>query len=87
MFQHDSVIDNLQHWGDEQDSVKARILTGSKANPNTVTDIFSDYDVQLFVKDIESYMVDDRLTYFSPLNIALVIPEVWELRTISKLSK
>ncbi len=81
MFQHDSVIDDLQNWGDEQDSVKAMILTGSRANPNTVTDIFSDYDVQLFVKDIESYMVDDWLSSFGNIMIK------WPLKPMPTFSK
>jgi aminoglycoside 6-adenylyltransferase len=81
MIQQDSVIENLQKWGEEQDSVITMILTGSRANPNTVTDIFSDYDVQLFVKDVAPYMVDDWLSYFGNIMIK------WPLKPMPTFSE
>ena len=58
MLHRENAIETLQSWAEEQDSVVAMILTGSRANPSAVTDIFSDYDIQLFVTDIEPYMND-----------------------------
>ena len=81
MLHHDRVIDILQRWADEQDSVVAMILTSSRANPSAITDIFSDYDIQLFVTDIEPYMNDEWLSYFGNIMIR------WPLKPMSTFSK
>ena len=51
MQQDDAVIEKLKNWATENDSVRAVILTGSRANSNSYTDEFSDYDVELYVTD------------------------------------
>lgn len=48
----DDVIRQLIHWAERQDSVRAMLLTSSRANPNALVDRFSDYDVVLAVQDI-----------------------------------
>jgi len=81
MFQDDNVIDKLRCWGEEQDYIQAIILTGSRANPNAAIDVFSDYDVQLFVKDIKMFLTDDWLSYFGKILIK------WPLKPVSTFSK
>jgi aminoglycoside 6-adenylyltransferase len=49
------VIEGLVCWAEGQPSVRAMILTGSRAVPNAATDIFSDYDVILVLSDIQPY--------------------------------
>jgi aminoglycoside 6-adenylyltransferase len=81
MLHRENAIETLQSWAEEQDSVVAMILTGSRANPSAVTDIFSDYDIQLFVTDIEPYMNDEWLSYFGNVMIK------WPLTPMSTFDK
>lgn len=54
---HDSadVIRRLVHWADQQNLVRAMLLTSTRANPHMPVDIFSDYDVVLVVTDIHPF--------------------------------
>ena len=47
------VIDQLVHWGEQTEFVRAMILTSSRAIPHGHTDAFSDYDVILALTDIQ----------------------------------
>jgi len=48
----DQQIEKLIAWGEAQDTVRAMILTSTRAIPNGVVDALSDYDVILIVTDI-----------------------------------
>jgi aminoglycoside 6-adenylyltransferase len=54
----DRLIQRLQRWGNGKDSVRAMLLTSSRANSHADVDIFSDYDVILVVRDILPYFKD-----------------------------
>jgi aminoglycoside 6-adenylyltransferase len=49
------VIAQLIHWADRRDPVRAVLLTSTRAQPEAATDIWSDYDVVLVVKDIRPF--------------------------------
>jgi aminoglycoside 6-adenylyltransferase len=51
----DPLIQRLMQWGEDQEAVRAMLLTSSRANPNADVDLFSDYDVILVVVDILPY--------------------------------
>jgi aminoglycoside 6-adenylyltransferase len=51
----DRTIRQLVQWAIERPSVRAMLLTSSRANPNAASDLFSDYDVILVVPDIEPF--------------------------------
>jgi aminoglycoside 6-adenylyltransferase len=53
------VIDRLTRWGESQASVRAMVLTSSRAVAGGPVDILSDYDVVLAVTDVRPYY-DDR---------------------------
>lgn len=53
-----SVIDHLIEWADQQLSVRAMLLTSSRAVPNAQLDVLSDYDVILVVRDVEPFYED-----------------------------
>ncbi len=57
--QQKQVIDKLIRWGKRRPAIRAMLLTSSRANPNALVDVFSDYDVILVVKDIRPFY-DDR---------------------------
>jgi aminoglycoside 6-adenylyltransferase len=52
------VISKLVQWAEQRVSVRAMRLTSTRAIPNAPTDIFSDYDVVLVVKNIHPFFED-----------------------------
>ena len=55
----DDVINNLIHWAEQRDLIRAMLLTSTRAVPNAPVDLLSDYDVILVVDDIHPF-VEDR---------------------------
>lgn len=58
-FEDDKIIQRLIHWGEQRSSVRAMLLTSTRANPDAQKDIFSDYDVIVVVKNIQPYLEQD----------------------------
>ena len=58
VYQTNEVVGWLIQWADHQDSVRAMLLTGSRANPHATVDLLSDYDVILVVRDIHPFFED-----------------------------
>jgi len=58
MIQADPAIQRFVRWGQEQQAVRAMLLTGSRANPHAVADAWSDYDLVLVVEEIHPFFVD-----------------------------
>jgi len=52
------VISKLVQWAEQRESIRAMLLTSTRAIPNAPTDIFSDYDVVLVVKNIHPFFED-----------------------------
>ena len=48
----------IVRWGAQHDSVRAMLLTSTRAIPNAKPDIFSDYDVILVLTDIHPFAED-----------------------------
>lgn len=65
------VIRRLLRWAEQQDRVRAMLLTSSRAKPNAPVDAFSDYDVVLVVQDIHPFF-DDR-TWLQDFGEVLVV--------------
>lgn len=51
-------LGHLIHWAEAQPSVRAMLLTSSRAIPQAPVDVFSDYDVILVVRDIQPFFLD-----------------------------
>ena len=58
--QHDprEVIRRLIRWAGGRDSVRAMLLTSTRAKPNAPVDALSDYDVVLVVEEIRTFFGD-----------------------------
>jgi aminoglycoside 6-adenylyltransferase len=52
------IIGKLIRWAEERESLRAMLLTSTRAIPNAPTDTFSDYDVVLVVEDIHPFFED-----------------------------
>ena len=81
MQKENDIIGNLQNWACENDNVRAAVLIGSRANPNAHVDILSDYDIELFVNDISTFMDDKWLDFFGNIMIR------WPFKPMSTFSK
>ena len=73
----DSVVAKLLEWAQARPSIRAMLLTSTRAYPNTVVDALSDYDVILVVPDIQPYHQDQSwladfgdllVTYWDPIH-------------------
>jgi aminoglycoside 6-adenylyltransferase len=53
------VIAQLKRWAAAQANVRTMILTSSRANPHRQPDVLSDYDVEVFVRDVTPFAEDD----------------------------
>lgn len=52
------VLNQLIQWAEGKDSIRAMLLTSTRAVPNATVDEFSDYDVVLIVEDIHPFYED-----------------------------
>ena len=78
MGRHDpaEIISRLIHWAEQKESVRVMLLTSTRAQLGAETDIFSDYDVVLVVRDIHPFWADHSwisdfgdvlVTYWDPI--------------------
>lgn len=74
----DDVLRALLRWAGERDSVRAMLLTSTRAIPGGKVDAYSDYDIVLIVRDIQPYMEDQAwidafgdvlVAYWDPVEI------------------
>jgi aminoglycoside 6-adenylyltransferase len=64
----DKVLDQLIRWAESQESIRAVILTSSRAIPHGSLDLFSDYDVILAMRSIDPFYADRNwLEVFGPV--------------------
>ena len=63
------VLERLVAWGESDDSIRALILTSSRAREDETVDLLSDYDVIVAVRDPEAFArnVDWMSVYGRPL--------------------
>ena len=66
----EEVLQQLVEWARGNEVVRAAVLTSSRANPKRETDILSDYDVELYVTDIELFERSESwLTHFGEVMV------------------
>lgn len=67
--QEEDVIGRLVAWGTSNSSIRAMVLTSSRARPNGPVDLLSDYDLILAVNDLRPFTSDDAWIsdYGSPM--------------------
>lgn len=55
---NDPTIQQLIKWAEDQETVRAMLLTSTRAIPHATVDLLSDYDVILVVRDIHPLYAD-----------------------------
>src|SRR6185503_3361418 len=64
----DRILNQLVDWANQQQLIRAVILTSSRAIPNAALDLFSDYDVILVLRSIQPLYIDRTwLEVFGPV--------------------
>ena len=60
LFRHqqDDVFEKLIQWAEQRSSIRAMLLTSTRAVPGATVDFLSDYDVILIVEDIRPFYED-----------------------------
>jgi aminoglycoside 6-adenylyltransferase len=60
LFRHlqEDVFNTLIQWAEHRSSIRAMLLTSTRAVPNAAVDFLSDYDVILIVEDIHPFYED-----------------------------
>ena len=50
----------VSDWAKENENVRVVILTSTRANPHASVDVLSDYDIKLFVEDLQPFLDGDQ---------------------------
>ena len=58
--QQDDVFNRLIQWAEQRSSIRAMLLTSTRAVPNATVDFLSDYDVILIFEDIHPFFEERR---------------------------
>jgi aminoglycoside 6-adenylyltransferase len=67
----DPILQSLVRWAEEQPTIRAMLLTSTRAIPGAQLDRFSDYDVILAVSDIQPYFEDRQ--WLDTMGMVLVL--------------
>ncbi|WP_052737924.1 aminoglycoside 6-adenylyltransferase [Bacillus sp. SA1-12] len=60
MKKEEIMFRELTDWANSKEVIRTIILTSSRANPNAYKDVFTDFDIELFVSDLQPFLTSDR---------------------------
>ena len=63
MKSEQEVLELLRQWAEQRANVRTVILTSSRADRRRQPDVLSDYDIELFVRNIRPFTEDDAWVY------------------------
>ena len=64
------VLTQFDIWAQKNDLIRAAVLTSSRVSPERETDFLSDYDIELYVADLDPFRKDDLwLGAFGPIMV------------------
>ncbi len=70
MRTEEEVLTQFNEWAQSNDLIRVAVLTSSRVDPNGVTDFLSDYDIELYVADLEPFRRDDEwLSVLGPIMV------------------
>jgi len=77
------VLDKIQKWAKTQSEIRVVLLTSSRASKNEKVDQLSDYDIELYVEDMNPYVENNNwLSKFG--EVLMLLPEKRELLGIKQ---
>ena len=70
MRTEEEILTQFDRWAQSNDLIRAAVLTSSRVGPEGAIDFLSDYDIELFVADMETFQKDDEwLGVFGPIMV------------------
>ena len=69
------VISQILHVANTNDKIRAVLLTGSRANPNTIKDKFQDFDIIYIVTQLDTFVKDRHWIDVFGERLILQLPE------------
>ncbi|UYZ23745.1 aminoglycoside 6-adenylyltransferase [Mesobacillus jeotgali] len=84
MKQEQEMIGQLLDWARKNNNIRTVLMTSSRANPHAFTDLFTDYDFEIFVNDLNAFTEDDGwLEQFGQLIKKVVLEDGnWRTRLV-----
>ncbi|WP_226675323.1 aminoglycoside 6-adenylyltransferase [Mesobacillus jeotgali] len=84
MKQEQQMLNELLGWARQNDNIRTVLMTSSRANPRAFTDLFTDYDFEIFVNELDSFVQDDGwLDQFGSLIKKVVLQDGdWRTRLV-----
>ena len=71
----EEILTQFDMWARKNSLIRAAVLTSSRVSPERETDFLSDYDIELYVADLDPFRKDDQwLNVFGPIMVR------WPLR-------
>ena len=82
MRTEEEVLKQFNMWAQKNNLVRAAVLTSSRVSPEREKDFLSDYDIELYVANLELFRKDDQwLNTFGPIMVR------WPFRPRSTFSE
>ena len=60
MYRGRDMANEVSNWAREIENIRVVILTSTRTNPNASVDALSDYDIELFVRDLDPFLEGDE---------------------------
>ena len=70
MISENDVFLQIQYWGVANENVGTIILTGSRAGGVAAVDMFSDYDIEVYVNSLAPFMHDGWLSQWGDIRLS-----------------
>lgn len=77
------VLGEIINWAEQNDDVRAVLLTGSRENSNNVADLLSDYDIEIAVNNADQFLNGEQwLSAFGDILTIIRVDESFSLRMV-----
>ncbi|WP_165967206.1 aminoglycoside 6-adenylyltransferase [Jeotgalibacillus sp. S-D1] len=76
---------SLLNWAGECDWIRVVLQTSSRTNPHAFRDRFTDYDIELYVNNLEWFLQDNWLSHFGTLIAAAPLKPAIDQLHITRL--
>lgn len=63
------LMNEFMNWASNNEIIRAAILTSSRVNNKKEIDFLSDYDIELYVSDLDLFMNDNWLNIFGNIMV------------------
>lgn len=77
------VLDEVTNWAVRNEEVRTVMLTSSRATTNNISDLLSDYDIEIAVNDSNTFLENEQwLSTFGDILTIIRVDETFNLRMV-----